>query len=177
MTYVALLRGINVGGNRKVLMAELRQVFAGIGFTDVVTYINSGNVMFRSDIAPDVTLIQKTMEEYFGFATDTLVLSADQLRAIASAIPSEWENNHTDQKSDVCFLFPDVDSPGMLEDLGVRPEFETVVYVPGAILSNVSRENQSKSSLLKIVGTPLYRRMTVRNVTTVRKLAEFLQYS
>ena len=52
MKYVALLRGVNAGGNRKVPMAELRETFADMDFSDISTYINSGNVIFSSAVLP-----------------------------------------------------------------------------------------------------------------------------
>ena len=174
MKYVALLRGINVGGNRKVPMAELRKVFENLGFTEVSTYINSGNVIFSADSAPSTIEIEKTLNDCFGFTIDTLVLDATGVTAIARAIPGEWLND-TEQRSDVLFLFPDIDSPDIIHNIGYRPEFETIHYVPGALISNVPRENRPKSSLVKLIGTPLYRRMTIRNVTTARKLAELVQ--
>lgn len=176
MKYVALLRGINVGGNRKVPMAELRQIFEDLGFTDVSTYINSGNVIFSSEIAPDAAKIEAAIGNHFGFSVDTLVLSAVQLTSVANAIPGEWLND-TEQKSDVLYLFADVDSPDIVDHVGYRPESETIHYIPGSLITNVTRKNQPKSSIMKIMGTPLYKRMTVRNVTTARKLAELISAS
>lgn len=174
MKYVALLRGINVGGNRKVPMADLRQVFVGLGFHNITTYINSGNVIFESERMVNASVVQRSLEKYFGFEIDTLMLNAAEVISVAEAIPSGWLNDG-EQKSDVLFLFPDIDSPDIVGGIGYRPEFETIHYVPGALITNVSRKHQSKSSLLKLVGTPLYRRMTIRNVTTARKLAELVK--
>lgn len=174
MKYVALLRGINVGGNRKVSMADLRAVFESMGFTDVVTYINSGNVVFSAQTAPGASAIEARLEKAFGFDMHTLVLSAAEIISVAQAIPGEWAND-TEQKSDVLYLFPDIDSPDIINHIGYRPEFETIHYVPGALISNVNRKNQPKSCLVKLIGTPLYRRMTIRNVTTARKLAQLVQ--
>ncbi|QQS21871.1 DUF1697 domain-containing protein [Candidatus Saccharibacteria bacterium] len=174
MKYVVLLRGINVGGNRKVPMADLRAVFEGMGFADVVTYINSGNVVFSAQTAPVASAIKARLEKAFGFDIDTLVLSQAEVVSVAKAIPDEWLND-AEQKSDVLYLFADIDSSDIMSSIGFRPEFETIHYVPGALITNVSRKYQSKSSLLKLVGTPLYRRMTIRNVTTARKLAELVQ--
>jgi uncharacterized protein (DUF1697 family) len=173
MKYIALLRGINVGGNRKVPMADLRAAFEQMGFTGVSTYINSGNVIFAADTVPDRSEIEQVLEQKFGFTIDTLVLSRAEVISVLQAIPGEWQND-TEQRSDVLFLFPDVDSPDVIHHIGYRPEFETIHYVPGALISNVTRENRSKSSLMKLVGTPLYRRMTIRNITTARKLAEII---
>lgn len=171
--YVALLRGINVGGNRKVVMAELRDLFVALGFSDVSTFINSGNVIFGSATAPDQATIETAISDHFGFFVDTLILSGDQLRAIASAIPVEWTNS-VEQRSNAIFLFSDVETSDILEKIGYRPEIERMIYVPGAILATISRKNQSKGSLLKLMGTPLYRRLTIRNILTTRKLAEII---
>lgn len=180
MKYVALLRGINVGGNRKVPMVELKDEFKNMGFSDVVSYINSGNIIFSSDAEPDIRLIEKRLEARFEFLIDTLILTADEVTTIAHAIPSGWTNDapnpeKSGQKSDVLYLFSDVDSPDVLDKIGYRRDVEKMTYVPRAVLANVTRKNQSRYSLLKLAGTPLYRRMTIRNITTAKKLAELVQ--
>jgi uncharacterized protein (DUF1697 family) len=170
MKYVALLRGINAGGNRKVPMADLRQTFTDMGFTDVSTYINSGNVVFSAQAEPSAEIIRKKLEATFQFEIPLLVLSAEHIRRIAEAIPKDWQND-TVQKSDVIYLFSDIDSPDVMDKIGYKPDLEMVHYVPGALITNVTRKNQPKSSLVKLIGTPLYQYMTVRNVNTARKLA------
>ncbi len=173
MKYVLLLRGINVGIGRRVPMAELRRLFTEMGFSDVITYINSGNVIFSSEEKPDPVKVQTHLEAYFGFNLDLLILGAESVRRIAETIPETWLNDK-EQKSDVLYLFGDVDEPDLVKQIGYRPEFETILYTQGALITNVTRKNQPKSSILKIMGTPLYQRMTVRNVTTARKLAELV---
>ena len=84
------------------------------------------------------------------------------------------QTNDTTQKSDVAYLFPGVDTPDALEQIGYKPAIETMKYVPGAIVMNISRANQQRDSLKAAVGTPLYRQMTIRNVNTARKLAEMV---
>lgn len=174
MKYVCLLRGVNAGGNRRVPMAEFRRVLESMGLKNVRTYINSGNAIFESETPPDPIKIRRLLEETFGFEIPALVIDSENLLRIVTALPAEWLNDYSEHKSDVAFLFPDADSPEILEKLGYRPEFETLLYVPGAILSNVARKNQSRSSLLRSVGTPLYKSMTIRNSTTARKLAQLL---
>lgn len=171
MKYVALLRGINVGGNYKVSMAELKLCFERAGYSDVRTYINSGNILFSDngtvqDIAQEV---EKHIEAAFGFAVAVLVLPFSQLLAIAESIPDEWQNN-TEQKTDILFLWPAADSQEIIQRIGLRKEIEQYLYAPGALVWNIGRGNVTKSKLLRIVGTPLYKQMTVRNVNTVRKL-------
>lgn len=180
MKYVALLRGINVGGNRKVSMTELKDVFTQLGFDDVATYINSGNVVFSSLSVPDSLAIERALYTTFGFVIETLVLSSQQMVAIAEAIPADWTNDaprpdKSGQKSDVLYLFSDIDKPDIIKSIGHKPEIENMLYVPGAVLANVERINQSKYSLLKLMGTPLYKRMTIRNIKTARKLADLVR--
>jgi len=172
MRYVCLLRGINVGGNHRVEMSRLKTVFESYGATNVVTYINSGNVVFDANNQPSSKEVQSLLSNEFGFDIPVLLLSAKQIRDIADAVPKEWQNDREQAKSDVLYLFPDADKPEIVEQIGYRPEFETVLYVPGALLSHVKRANQGRSCLLKVMGTPLYKQMTIRNVNTARKLAE-----
>ncbi len=173
MRYICLLRGVNVGGNRKVSMAELKRVFTNMGFTDVSSYINSGNIIFSSSAKPDAKILQANVEKYFGFDLDLLILSTKQMVAIAEAIPKNWTND-VEQKSDVLYLFPDVDTSEVIDKIGYRPEFETIQYVSSALITNISRKNQTKSSLLKLMGTPFYKQITIRNINTARKLAELM---
>lgn len=179
MKYVALLRGVNVGGNHKVAKAEFQSVLEGLGFQDIIIYINSGNAVFSSDVEPVTRKVQDALEKHFGFDIPVLILSGKKIQAIAGAIPLHWSNDppradKSGQKSDVLYLFEEVDGPSILEKIKYRPEVETMIYVDGAVLANITRNNQSKYSLLKVVGTPLYKQMTIRNITTAKKLAELV---
>jgi len=175
--YVVLLRGVNVGGNHPVPKKEFQAVLEGLGFTDVVIYLNSGNAVFSCDTQPDAAKIQAALEAHFGFAIPTLLLSGERIQAIATAIPADWTNDppkpdKSGQKSDVLYLFDELNTPDILEVIGHRPDVEVMLYVDGAVLANVTRVNQSKYSLLKMMGTPQYKLVTIRNINTARKLAE-----
>lgn len=177
MRYVALLRGINVGGTNKISMTELREAFEGAGATAVSTYINSGNVMFSSDIADRTVLIgdlRNSIRTRTGLDPDIQLRDEDELGMIAGAIPADWTNDAS-MKCDVVFLQNDVDRPGILDDLGPRPGIEDALYVPGAVIWRVDRADAARSRLIRIVGTPLYSRVTVRNCNTTRKLLELLR--
>ena len=179
MRYVVLLRGVNVGGNHRVPKAEFQQVLESLGFRDVIVYINSGNAVFTSDHKPQASEVQVALERHFGFSIPTLVLSGEKAKAIAAAIPPEWTNDSpkpdkSGQKSDVLYLFDDVNVPDVLEKLGHKPEVETMLYIDGAVLANITRANQARGSLQKLVGSKLYSQVTIRNVTTARKLAELV---
>jgi uncharacterized protein (DUF1697 family) len=90
MKMVALLRGINVGGNRKVPMVELQSVAAKAGFTEIATYINSGNLIFNSSklsAEQASLLLEKGIEKHFGFAVDVVIRTAAQWKKYASKSP------------------------------------------------------------------------------------------
>lgn len=176
MRYITLLRGINVGGNNKVPMAELRTSLEETGFSNVQSYIASGNVFLSTDQLTGKEVqerFERLLENVFGVTTSVLVIPEAQYRAIASALPGDWHNDKT-HKSDVLFLFPRDDAPEILDTLAPRDGIDEVFYVPGAVLWRVPRQFQTKSALNKIVGTKTYRNMTVRNVNTVRKLRQML---
>lgn len=177
MRYAALLRGINVGGANKISMAELKSAFEDAGMSTVRTYINSGNVLFSTDIEDRdrlVSLLQNAIRERSGVDPDVQLRDAVEIAAIVAAIPVEWTNDAS-MKCDVVFLQPDVDSAEVLEELGPRPGIEDALYVRGAVIWRVDRKNATRNRLTRIVGTPLYSRVTVRNCNTVRKLLALLQ--
>lgn len=179
MKYVVLVRGINVGGNNRVPKAEFKQVLESLGFADVSIYLNSGNAVFSSTGKPKAADVQAALEKHFGFTIPTLVLPANKIKAIAAAIPADWTNDKpqpdkSGQKSDVLYLFDDVNSPDILEKIRHKPEIETMKYVDGAVIANVTRLNQGKGSLQKLIGTKLYSSVTIRNINTAKKLAELV---
>src|SRR3990172_2308519 len=169
MKYIALLRGINVGGNRKVEMKKLKSFFESFGYINVSTYINSGNVIFESEDEPKIVLkkVNSGLEIYFGFEIPTLVKTEKEMKKISDAIPKNWQNDSV-QRTDVAYLFPEIDSIKIIDELPVKKEFIEVRYIKGAIYWNVRRENVYKSNLAKIISHRLYKSMTVRNVNTAR---------
>lgn len=173
MKYIALLRGVNVGGNRKVDMKKLKRLFESIGFTDVSTYVNSGNVIFKSnDDQKDVLKkIQTNLKSEFKFEIPTLVKTQKEMEEIVKAVPKSWLNDSL-QRTDVAYLFPEIDSIKIVDELPIKKEFIDIRYSKGAIYWNLKRENVYKSHLAKIISHILYKSMTIRNVNTARYLAK-----
>ena len=124
MKYVALLRGINVGKGARVPMKSLKALLEGLGLSDVLTYLNSGNVVFDSTLsASDLTrLIEDELERAFGATIPTLVKTSAEMIAIAQSIPSEWGSNAGEQTY-VAYLFSDVDKPSLASELPVKRQF------------------------------------------------------
>jgi uncharacterized protein (DUF1697 family) len=175
MTLVALLRGINVGQSVRVSMADLSELFSAQGCTQVKTYINSGNVVFHSELEPDILqgLLEQALLSRYGQEIRTLVLRSSQILYIAKAIPDHWQNDQS-YKSDVAYLFPSIDSDAILDALPVKRKYLELIYTPGALLWRIDRKLYGKSQINKLVAHPTYQEMTVRNVNTARKLAELV---
>ncbi|RLQ91482.1 DUF1697 domain-containing protein [Planomicrobium sp. Y74] len=177
MIYVALLRGINVGGNNKVDMKELKKVFEEAGMSSVKTYINSGNIVFEDSLHEKEELpaiLEAAILAHFNLSIKVLVYSFDEFQRVAASIPDNWTNDQ-DMKSDVWFLWPEADDEAVLEKLTIKPEIDRVNYVPGAVLWSVDKEYVTKSGMQKVIGTKLYKLVTIRNVNTVRKLLGLME--
>ena len=175
MIYVALLRGINVGGNNKVDMKKLKATFEEIGFRNVVTYINSGNIIFEEIPERQGTIASEAetaIKRDFHLDVKVLVRNYDNIEAICRELPSEWVKNDR-MRTDVMFLWEKYDSPDVLQKMHIN-SVDSVRYVPGAILWNVEGKNYGKSGMIKLVGTDLYRHMTIRNVNTFRRIHQIM---
>lgn len=164
-----------MGGNNKVEMARLKQEIEALGAANVTTYINSGNVIFDASVDPEklVQKIEAAIEKEFGFHVHVVLKSKPEIEKINQALPKDWTND-SDFKTDIMFLWEDVDSKHVLKELTIKPEIDRVKYVAGAILWNVDRDKVTRSGLLRIVGTNLYERMTIRNANTFRKLYDMM---
>ncbi|HKY46398.1 MAG TPA: DUF1697 domain-containing protein [Acidimicrobiia bacterium] len=177
MIYLALLRGINVGGKNKVEMRRLKATFEGSGMKGVTTYINSGNVIFSDNRRKPpriVSVLEEAIEADFGLPIKVLVRDLPAVRKVIKGLPEAWTTDAT-MRCDVMFLWEGFDRKDILEELQIKPEIEDVAYVPGAVIWRIDRSNQNKSRMTKVVGTDLYQGMTIRNSNTVRKLAEMME--
>ena len=172
-TYIALLRGINVGGKNTVPMPALKALFEKLGFTHVRTYINSGNVVF-SGKHKDLEKVEPAFEKEFGFPIRFLFVEKRKFQHIHDAIPDKWTND-AEHKTDVWFLWEGYAKKSTLKLLAIREAVDEVRYAHGAIIWHVPKKHFGKSGMNKVVGTDLYKHITVRNVNTVRKLFAFLE--
>ncbi|MDC7127198.1 MAG: DUF1697 domain-containing protein, partial [Spirochaetales bacterium] len=133
MRFVALLRGVNVGGNRKVEMKRLRSLLESLGYTNVSTYLNSGNAIFESDDGKDSisNLLHDKLEAEFGFEIPLLIKTVEEMKTIASAIPDNWKNDST-QRTDVAYLFSEIDISSSIDDLPIKRDYLDIRYISGA---------------------------------------------
>lgn len=178
-TYVILMRGINVGGKNKVSMAGLKECLEELGFSNVVTYIASGNVILESDKTPEK--IKAQIEEILpkSFKLDSelvkvLVLSRSQLQAVIDNKPKGFGEQPEKYYSDAIFLMG-IDSAQAMAVFRPREGVDKVWPGDGVIYSERLGEERTKSRLGKIVGTPPYKSMTIRSWNTTTKLLKILE--
>jgi len=175
MKYIALLRGINVGGNNKVSMAELKVVFETLGFVNVFTHINSGNVIFESDIRDKVALVvicEKAIEKQFGFHVVCSVILAKELHDALGNAPSWW-GIEDGVKHNALFIIAPATANEIIQEVGeAKPEYEKVAAVEPIIFWSAPLETFGRTRYSKIVGTKSYASVTIRNANTTKKLAE-----
>jgi uncharacterized protein (DUF1697 family) len=158
-------------------MPHLRGVFERLGFDAVKTYINSGNVVFRTKAGDRGRLtrkIEKAIEEEFATPVAVALRDLPEIEKLLAKIPDDWVNDKT-WRCDVMFLWPEFDRKAVLREFSVNPDIEDVRYLPGAVVWHIAAKDVTKSRRNKMFGTPLYRGLSIRNVNTVRKLAQLMQ--
>lgn len=179
--YAALLRGINVGGRNKVAMSELRAAFEAHGFADVGTYIQSGNVVFTSDAARKSleadsleTEVETMLEARFGIPLVVVIRSHRQMRSVIADRPAGFGEEPQRFHSDCVFLKEPLTSAEAMRVVGIREGVDQAWPGPGVIYFARLSALRTKSRMNKIVGTPEYRRMTIRNWATTTRLLSLL---
>jgi len=177
MKYVALLRGINVGGRNLIPMAALKQCFERTGVENVATYIQSGNVLFESperSAAKLGRLIEETVASTFGISARVLVLSHAQLETVLADVPAIWKRE-APLRRNIAFLFPPVTASQALKEVSVNPDVDSAAAGPGVLYMSTTLSDLAQSRFPKLVGTRIYRDMTVRSHGTCQKILASLE--
>lgn len=174
MIYIAFLRGVNVGGKSIVSMAAIKEALVALGLSDVRTYINSGNVIFStraSGVQQLTARIEKALEQQTGMAIKVLVMDHKALKQMVDAIPPGWVDDKT-MRTYVLLLWKELDDHRILDQLSIKAGVDELRYTPGAVVWRVDRQNVGRSHMNRIVGTPVYKKITMRSANTMRKLNE-----
>lgn len=178
--YIALLRGINVGGNNVIKMVDLRVCLQAAGFKNVTTYIASGNVLFESELSLIEVehTVDSALEKAFGYKGPTVVLSEKDFHTILNEAPKDFGANPDIFHSDVIFLKLPAEPNRILKDLlalKMREGVDTAAAGSKALYFTRLSAERRKSRLNKILELPAYKSMTIRSWSTATKLKLLLE--
>ena len=176
--YALLVRGINVGGKNKVVMAQLRQELTDLGLEKVETYINSGNIFFTSRVLKD-QLVEK-LEAFFAvhypFIQSFSLLSQEDYEAEVENLPAWW--NEDLARKDVLFYTEGLDVEQVIEKVDSLELVDEVVHFGklGIFWGKFSEESYSKTAYHKyLLKMSFYRHITIRNAKTFDKIGQMLK--
>ena len=176
--FLALLRGLNVGGQNVIGRDDLIRCFEDLGFDGVRTHIQSGNVLFRSSesrVAALTSAIEARLSERLSNRVRAVVFTRARYRAAVAAAPDEWGRND-ERKHNAAFTLRGVTPGRVIEQLPVpKEDIETVAAGPGVIFWSISKRHQTRTTWMKLAAAPVYRKLTVRNHRTVLRLRELLE--
>ncbi len=173
--YVALLRGINVGGRNMIKMAELKACFEQHGFRDVATYIQSGNVLFTATRSAGlVRAIEEMLTARFDYEASVVLRTREQMEQVVRRAPRAFGANPATYRYDVLFLKPPLTASEAMKTVPVKPGVDRAHAGTGVLYYSRLISKAAQSRLSKLVSLPTYQQMTVRNWNTTTTLLELL---
>jgi uncharacterized protein (DUF1697 family) len=174
--YVALIRGINVGGRNLIAMSDLREAFESAGSKEVRTYIQSGNVLFESGASRRSLEhdLEPMLERRFGVPLMVVLRSHQQLRSVVERAPAGFGKKPDKYHSDAIFLKAPLTPRSALRIVDLRDGVDQVWPGTGVLYFARLSARRTQSRMSRIVGTPEYKQMTIRNWKTTTKLLSLL---
>jgi len=174
--YLALLRGINVGGKNLVKMSELRDALEQMGLTEVQTYIASGNFIFRAPRQPRAKLAERLEAELsrkFGLELKLVLLTHAQLQRVVDEAPRGFGADS--DRCDVVFLRAPLTVKRAVAAMETKEGVDRLWAGAGVIYFSRLAEKASSSRMGRVVGKPEYKSMTIRSWSTATKLLALME--
>lgn len=173
--YIALLRGINVSGKNKISMSELKKEIAALGFTEVATYLNSGNVIFSSTLNEKDTLsnkIKSMIKDRFGLDIPVFIILQQELEDLLKNAPDWWGTDNEEIYDNLIFMMPPLSYEEFYDEIGTpKAEYEQVHHYKTVIFWSFSRKNYQKTNWWsKTANSNISDKITIRTANTVRKI-------
>lgn len=175
--YVALLRGVNVGGNNMISMSALKESFTALGFAQVTTYINSGNIVFKSKETDARKLEQKIeamLAKEYDLGSRVVIRSLAEMERLVESLPPSWTGDNR-WRYNVIFLRHTIDAEDILTDVPIKEGIEELFYRPGTLLWAAQVSEITRSNMVKLASRKMYQDMTVRNLNTTKKLCALMK--
>lgn len=173
--YMALLRGINISGKNKAVMAELKKEFESLKFEDVKTYLNSGNVIFssREENSEKITKqIEEMLKKNYDFKIPVFVLEQEKLKDILEHAPTWWGSDDKMIYDNLIFIIPPLSFKEVFEEIGeAKEDLEKIQNYNDVIFWSFSRKDYQKTNWWsQTAKTNVSKKLTIRTANTVRKI-------
>ena len=178
MRYILLLRGINVGGKNKVAMSELKVLLTELGFEDVASYINSGNLLFSSVESYEscIPKIKYLLEMNFDFSIPFTLINKEDYLKEKENLPKWWYQEMA--RRDVLFFSYYLDRSKILDFIDKSTFYNEIVYIgENAVFWGKYDESEYLKTTYhkKLIKQDFYKQITIRNGNTFEKIAEILE--
>ena len=177
--YVALLRGINVGGKNLIPMPALKAAFEEDGFEDVRTYIQSGNVLFSGPSSGQAELtkrVERLIKRAFDHYDASVVLrSRSQMVTVVEKAPKGFGREPAKYRYDVLFLKSPLTAKQVVATVPTKEGVDRIWAGNGVVYFSRLISRATSSRLSRVASMPIYKNMTIRNWNTTRKLHELLE--
>ncbi|WP_312159610.1 DUF1697 domain-containing protein [Oscillibacter sp.] len=172
---IAFLRGINVSGKNKISMAELKDGFEKLGFQEVKTYLNSGNVIFSSDgedVRSFTNQIETMIKNQFGLDIPVFVILKEELEDILCNAPDWWGDENKEIYDNLIFMMPPATFAEVFNQIGEpKEELEKIRDYKEVVFWSFSRKNYQKTNWWsKTASTNISKKLTIRTANTVKKI-------
>ena len=172
--YMALLRGINISGKNKVVMAELKKEFESLKFEDVKTYLNSGNAIFssRENIEKITKQIEEMLKKNYDFKIPVFVIEQEKLKDILEHAPTWWGSDDKAIYDNLIFIIPPLSFKEVFEEIGeAKEDLEKIQNYNDVIFWSFGRKDYQKTNWWpKTANTNVSKKLTIRTANTVRKI-------
>jgi uncharacterized protein (DUF1697 family) len=169
--YAAFLRGINVGGNRKIDMSDLKKFFEKLKYQNVVTILNSGNVIFETDesnIKKITEVLEAGLTKQFKYPARVMVYDISNVEKLIKRYP--FDSNEPDNQHYVVFLSSDIGNE-LVKAVAIDKKLEQVAVGDGVVYWKVAKGSTLKSNFGMLIAKAKYKEYnTVRNINTLRKI-------
>jgi uncharacterized protein (DUF1697 family) len=176
--YVTLLRGINVGGNNIIKMVDLKLAFEKMGFVDVATFIQSGNVIFSAkekNIKSLSEKIEKALSKKFNYKSKVVVISEKQLKQVVTKAPKGFGMKPDKYRYDVIFIRAPLTAKDAIGKMPVNKIVDQAINGKHVIYFSRLVAKITSSRINRVVGMPIYQNMTIRNWNTATKLLKLME--
>lgn len=178
--FLALLRGVNVGGRNIILKDALIRCFEDLGFTGVRTYIQSGNVLFRSDetnVRAITDVVEKGLSDRCSARVRAVVFPRSRYRSAVRAAPPDWGRSETHRHNALFTLRGITPAQALAQLPPPKADLETLSIGPGVIFWSASRQALTRTTWMRLAAAPVYQQVTIRNHRTVLRLLELFEES